>query len=262
VDANGSYDYSVGAIAGYVISPETGELVVQGENVTQEVLFLSNASAYPVTFVEVGLPAGTAWSVTLAGVVGRSQTTTLTFREPNGTFDYSVLAVPGYTASSTGIVSVRGQPMAVAVVFHAVELYLLQCTETGLPFGAAWGVTAIDWVTGATVFSDSNSTLLTLSLLNGSYNLSTTAPPGFSVTLSPSQVTVTGFASDSCTATFQPLSSPPETSSWAPPPVWVDLLVGESLVILGCGLIALLVALRRPPRPPMGSRTFENPALR
>ena len=45
---------------------------------------------YRVIFTEHGLPSGTEWSVTLNGITLASQTSRITFWDPNGTYEFSV----------------------------------------------------------------------------------------------------------------------------------------------------------------------------
>jgi YVTN family beta-propeller protein len=73
---------------------------------------------YPVTFQEVGLPSGTEWNVTLAGVNHSSLSNSTTFYEPNGTYSYSIGSEYGWRPTgspSTGTVRVSGLPNAILV---------------------------------------------------------------------------------------------------------------------------------------------------
>jgi hypothetical protein len=102
---------------------------------------------YPIAFGEVGLPAGTNWSITLNGTTEVSPDSTLTFNEPNGTYNYTIHGIPGYeidwipdsTSDWTGTVTVQGAPPPINVAFTIVT-YTLTFQETGLPAGTGWGV--------------------------------------------------------------------------------------------------------------------------
>jgi thermopsin len=71
---------------------------------------------YSLTFVESGLSAGT-WSVSAAGVTKSAPAgVNISFVVPNGTWDYSVAAVEGYTVDpANGTVLVAGAPVVVAI---------------------------------------------------------------------------------------------------------------------------------------------------
>ncbi len=77
-------------------------------------------SEYPVTFHETGLPAGTSWSIDLAGVSNTSTGTAIGFTEPNGSYGFSVPTVTGYTAHpSSGDVDVSGAAASTNISFTA-----------------------------------------------------------------------------------------------------------------------------------------------
>ncbi len=105
---NGSYGYRVGLVPGEHAA-DTGSIVVAGAALTVKVAF--SKTTYLVEFTETGLAKGTAWSVTLAGTLKSSTTSSLTFKGiANGTYAYSIGAVAGYslTGSPTGTVTVSG----------------------------------------------------------------------------------------------------------------------------------------------------------
>src|SRR5205823_6460571 len=77
-----------------------------------------------VTFIETGLPSGTAWSVTLDDLLNRSTTPTITFSGPNGTYSFAVGRIRGDTAyyyaiPASGSLAVNGTPVSVPVSFTA-----------------------------------------------------------------------------------------------------------------------------------------------
>ncbi|EQD66826.1 hypothetical protein B1A_07949, partial [mine drainage metagenome] len=64
---------------------------------------------YPVAFHEVGLPANVNWSVSVNGSTIRSATLSIVFDVPNGTYDFSIQGVGGYTVTpATGTVQING----------------------------------------------------------------------------------------------------------------------------------------------------------
>ncbi len=75
-------------------------------------------STYPVSFSESGLPTGMNWSVILNGQTLSSNTSTVTFKEPNGTYTFSVGTVPGYTTNVTsGNLTVNGGTVSRSIAF-------------------------------------------------------------------------------------------------------------------------------------------------
>ena len=85
------------------------------------------AGDFAVTFNESGLPSGTQWSINLneslgGGQVGpgSSQTSTatsITFEEPNGSYEFLVEPVVGYSTGPEGNVTVAGAPTWFEILF-------------------------------------------------------------------------------------------------------------------------------------------------
>ncbi len=168
-EPNGTYAYSIDAIPGYSTS-WTGSVVVHGGPVTVDVLF--TVDEYAVTFEETGLAAGTVWTVTLGASIGFSATSSIGFTESNGTYAYSVTAIPGYTAPPGGDALVQGASVTVPVTFVLVT-YPLRFVAEGLPKGTNWTVD----LNGSS--STTSGTSLTLTLPNGTYHYAIPAVPGF-----------------------------------------------------------------------------------
>ncbi len=120
---NGTYDYTVGSLSGYSSSPSSGSLTINGAGNTVSVSFVklqTKSAEFDVTFTESGLSNGTKWSVTFGGVMENSTGKNITFAEPNGTFQFNITHVAGYsTLTKNGTVSVSGSPVSVAVSFSA-----------------------------------------------------------------------------------------------------------------------------------------------
>jgi len=77
---------------------------------------------YSVTFAETGLPSGTNWSVSMGGVQHSSSDTSIVFMDPNGAYQYTVVAVPGYAASpSSGSATVSGKAVTIVIQFTATS---------------------------------------------------------------------------------------------------------------------------------------------
>jgi len=128
--ADGTYAYSVTSTStylnfggssstGYSPAPAVGTFTVSGSPVEVKILF--SPTLWDVTFVEVGLPHGTPWHVTLVSGAGFvtlwSTGPTITFQIVNGTYGYMIGPVPGYSTTSTGSFLVWGAPIQVDVTF-------------------------------------------------------------------------------------------------------------------------------------------------
>jgi YVTN family beta-propeller protein len=135
-------------------------------NNRQGTLSIITQGAYPITFKESGLPAGTRWSVELNGVNITSTSLGITFSEPNGTYSFAVAPVPPYQPDPfTGNVSVRGAAQNTTILFTAI--YEVTFTETGLPGGVLWYLN----ISGSPSLLSTYETV-TIYLANGSYSYS------------------------------------------------------------------------------------------
>ncbi len=166
-EANGTFAYTVGHVAGYTASPSSGSVTVNGADVSTPVTFTAvPPPTYPVSFIETGLPMGTSWSVTLDGVPRTSGMSTITFSEPNGTYAYSVGSVWGYIASPpSGSVIVNGAGVSTSITFTVAPPpeYDVTFAEAGLPPGTSWSVALAGKTNTSTartiVFSEPNGTV-------------------------------------------------------------------------------------------------------
>ncbi len=186
---NGTYAFTVGPVPGYVANPSSGYVTVNGKNVTEAVTFSKPPATYTATFTETGLPSGTSWSVTLAGVPHTSATSTIAFSEPNGIYAYTIESVAGYTASpSSGSVTVNSAGVSTSIMFTAVPptTYDVNFAETGLPAGTSWSVT----LAGTT-----RSSITTKVLFNepdGTYSYTVSPVTGYTASPSSGTITVNG----------------------------------------------------------------------
>jgi YVTN family beta-propeller protein len=152
---------------GIAYSPITGDIYVSNE-FDSSISTLANVEPafYAVTFDETGLPASTNWGVTLGGAPNASNSATVGFSEPNGSYPYSVAAVPGYTANvTTGSVIVTGRSVTVEIGFSpnaAAGAYPVWFNESGLPAATLWQVTlegtAVSGTNPSIGFSETNGT--------------------------------------------------------------------------------------------------------
>jgi len=246
---NGSYAYTVGAVAGYSLQNPSGTVLVQGFLVNVQVTY--GAIKYDVSFQESGLPTGTSWSVTFKGTLSSSTSPTLVFNASNGTYPYSITPVAGYSEGpSSGDVSVHGGPAFVAVTFTTtgVATYTVTFTESGLASGTSWVVT----LGGA----PQSSTAATLNFTepNGSYPFTVGAVSGYNVSPVSGTANVSG-ASVGVKVTFTPISPSTTPTSSTSTPLWVYLLVA---LVIAAVVIGTVVFLRR--RKPPASSTPSPPS--
>ena len=186
---NGSYTFSVSTDNKSFSPSYTSTFTVNGAPVPVAVKFAE--VLYKVTFTETGLPAGSAWSVTLNGVTNTSTSSTIVLMEPNGSYTFSVSTTnPAYGPSAaTSTFTVKGAAQSVSVSFTPLT-FTVTFTETGLPSGTTW---YINLSNGKSL--SSTGTTITVSLTNGTYNY-TASSNGYkqktgSITLNDNSVTVT-----------------------------------------------------------------------
>jgi Cellulase (glycosyl hydrolase family 5) len=165
-EANGTSGFDVGNVSGYRAHPPAGSVNISGAPAQVSIAFQQltpPGARYSVTFVEGGLPAGSAWSIIVRNQSITSAATSLSFQEANGSYGYRIGLVPGYrvVGTNTGFV-VHGAPTSVTVSFERT-LYLVIWNETGLWKGLTWNVV----VDGARY--NSTSSWVTAKLANGSY---------------------------------------------------------------------------------------------
>lgn len=147
----GPADLPIGSIVvgsapgGAAYDPTHDELVVANSfSGSLTFITLPPPPAYPVSFLEHGLPPGTPWSVTVNGRSNGTTTPTIGFEEPNGTgYAFSVPVPSGHAPTpAAGTFNVTGNPVQVTIDFGAAvpTTYLVQFNETGLPYGSSWDV--------------------------------------------------------------------------------------------------------------------------
>ncbi len=116
VEPNGSFSYTVPSAVGYVPTLAAGTVQVSGNDVSILVQF--HPPSYPVTVRESGLPAGTNWSMDLAGRTLWSPGASLLFSEENGSYPFASGSVPGFVATpGHGNLSVSGSPVSLVVTY-------------------------------------------------------------------------------------------------------------------------------------------------
>ncbi|MFI5418186.1 MAG: YncE family protein [Candidatus Lutacidiplasmatales archaeon] len=114
---NGTYTFRVSGIAGWRLSSGQykGSVYVGGSNTVVTETFVP--AKYWVTFKESGLPAGTAWNVTIGGTTISSTSSKIVFSLANGSYSFSTASF-GYTATpASGSFTVGGSAVAKAITF-------------------------------------------------------------------------------------------------------------------------------------------------
>ncbi len=119
------YAYSVLPMVGQVVTAKIGPVSIPllgNLSLVNHSLRVVLHYVYPyvVTFTETGLPNGTAWSVTIAGVTHNSTAPSITFELGNGTHPFRIGAITGYVHSALPTSArVLGGPATVTVTFRA-----------------------------------------------------------------------------------------------------------------------------------------------
>jgi len=169
-----TFQFTVEPPALFIPSPPSGSVDFTGANTTVVITFTQNE--YDVTFSETGLATSTSWKVTLDGVTETNTTSTITFVEPAGMYNWSTSAV-GYTAAPpNGTVDVVSASTGVDVTFTAIPTYAVTFSESGLSSGTSWSVTF-----NGTPESSTTSTIVVLAE-NGTYPYTIESVTGYNIT--------------------------------------------------------------------------------
>lgn len=128
LEFNGTYDFSVYA-SGFTANVSSGNVSITGAPEYVYVAFTQTSNVtWGITFNETGLPAGYEWNISIQEITafvdifnGSTLTSSsFTFEEPNGTYEYSVNA-SGYIASpAMGNVTVNGANEYVSIQFSKI----------------------------------------------------------------------------------------------------------------------------------------------
>ena len=122
----------------------------------------------PISFHEVGLAAGTRWSVALPWVDGNSTTPWINVSQQDGLYNYSIDPVAGYVDHvRVGRLNVSGAPLGVNVDFWTFN-YTVSFVEYGLPGTESW------WVEFQGAETRVSGSTATFQSPNGTFNYSVT----------------------------------------------------------------------------------------
>jgi hypothetical protein len=183
--ANGTFVFSVPAVAGYSENGGNGWLNVSGASFGVLVLFTAGVTTYPVTIGETGLANGTQWQVNTSGASSSGSLTLNTVNSTvislsNGSYTFTVVPVAGYTATYNSSVVIQGAGATFSVVFGTNSnstppppAYSVTLTESGLPNGTGWSASL-----GGSGWSSTTRTI-TFAEPNGTYPLTVSPPANY-----------------------------------------------------------------------------------
>ena len=186
----GKYSYTVGSVKGYLCSPSSGSITVNGNgNIVQSLTFSLQRNT--VTFTQSGLPWGTRYSVTFNGQTKYCDnivSTSISFDNvPKGKYSYTVGSVTGYVPSSlsSGSITVDGDTKE-CIIF--MPSHKVTFTQSGLPAGTKFSVT----FNGQTLSTTSNSVTFNNIPEGGTYSYTVGSVTGYTSSPSSGSITVNG----------------------------------------------------------------------
>ncbi len=139
--ANATYSYTVGNVTGYVSSQPTGTVTVSGGPQSVSVTFAPVPTTGYVNFVELGLPVGTNWSVSLNGVTHYSTSAFINFTVPFGTYRYAIANVSGYTYAISSLSPASPITLSATNAVVGVGILYTQSSTTT----SSSGLSMLDW---------------------------------------------------------------------------------------------------------------------
>jgi YVTN family beta-propeller protein len=116
---NGSFEYAIENVSGYVPSPAGGSIFINGSGASTRVNFgAAPPASYLLTFTESGLASPIEWNLTIEAQSHLVSGTTASFRLPNGTYNFTIGRVAGYSViPKSGSIKIAGSAQSVAVLF-------------------------------------------------------------------------------------------------------------------------------------------------
>jgi len=121
LETNGTFIYSISSMNKDYYSTG-GSFTVNGNNIFINIQFL--LKTYSIFFIETGLPSGTTWSVTLNGNTLSSNTNSIIFTMPNGSYFYSILSpisggadIQYTTYNINGLITVNGENLNLNILY-------------------------------------------------------------------------------------------------------------------------------------------------
>lgn len=169
---NGSYSFNVSSTnESYSSYPSSGNITVNG-SLTVNITF--KVSKFAASFYQSGLPSGITWSVEISNSSGNlvtqdSSSTSIRFMLSNGSYNYSArdANLDYKPANGQGTFLVSGNSTTSMTIKFYPVLYRETFSEVGMP--ADYWYVNITNSSGKTFLASSNSTNITLDLMNGTY---------------------------------------------------------------------------------------------
>ena len=168
---NGSYSFHVNNVSGYS-DTYTTPINVIGFNIIVDVNFYP---LYILSIAQSGLPSGIQWSINFNNKnYSTASTNEFNINVSNGTYHLKVYNIAGYSDNYSSSIVINGGNDLVVVKFSQVK-YTLTFTEFGLQ-SATWS-----FVFNNNTYSLINSTFISISIPNGTYNLKVNNVSGYKV---------------------------------------------------------------------------------
>ena len=250
----GSYAFSAAAVSGYMVAPGSGTVTVAGSYVEE---YLTYTPIYNVTVTESGLPANSAWSVTVGGTTLSGSTSALSTPLGPGNYTFQVSPIAGYSASpASGTFTVVNADYNLVVTFTQVT-YAVTVTENGLGSGTSWTASAVSGGTTVQTLS-SSGTSMTFNLPNGTYSIVVKNVSGYSLSGGTLPLVVSGSPAG-LSVSFSPntTTSLVSTDTFN---TWLAVAIAVAVVALLIGLLALLFRRRKENPPSQGAQPWNPPA--
>ena len=170
---NGSYSFNVSSTnESYSSYPSSGNITVNGSLTVVNITF--KVSKFAASFYQSGLPSGITWSVEISNSSGNlvtqdSSSTSIRFMLSNGSYNYSArdANLDYKPANGQGTFLVSGNSTTSMTIKFYPVLYRETFSEVGMP--ADYWYVNITNSSGKTFLASSNSTNITLDLMNGTY---------------------------------------------------------------------------------------------
>ena len=206
LEINGTYSYNVSSGNKlYRPIPYSGSFVPNKTAFPIRITFI--LVTYTVTFSETGLTNGTIWSVSVNNDTKISTNGTIIYRLNNGSFEYSVQPIPGFSTDTyAGNLTVNGSSFVKSISWTIVTYYI-NITQSGLTAGKRWsatlqGKTFNGIPVAVTLNSTGNSVVFKEP--NGTYNYTINAPFGYTGTHMTGKVVINGKSASAVAALVPP----------------------------------------------------------
>ncbi|MEM0129368.1 MAG: hypothetical protein QXG65_04310 [Thermoplasmata archaeon] len=230
-----SYNYGIGYVSGYTVTPATGSVNISAGNVYVNVDYTVAVNLAPLTLSANGLvlSAGQTWSVMLTVAASTSgpglvvtSAQAVTVMVPVGSYNFVASTAVGYVATNaSGALTIGSSGLTQAINYAPKGVYSfgITFTETGLIPGTAWTV-MFNGVPQTTT-----ATSVTYYAFNGTYQYSISSsgyvatPGGGTMVVSGGSsgqgaivnTTAVTFSFAGFEATYQPSGLPATAASWS-----------------------------------------------